>query len=306
MGETPTPDRGRPAQPEASSSRGPPQGVAEWLQLIAGSAGLVVGAAALLTAVLRFACARFYTPLALRPEDVGLGVQDLVIQSLVGLGYVAVLVAIFVLPLIVVGLFAWPYVETRLGRSTTPAGTWLRGVLVLVVAALAGVIGWGWLWLTTTFIPRAPFVLIVVAAMFVAWKAWENQRKTTTARRLGVSDVPLFRRRWPVAIGVTLALAFAAYYPPWLASEDARAVRRGDRVENRPFVPWSALLARVKWARTGKIASPCALYLGQHAGTTFVFLANKQAKARRAATFPTSQVVVVVYPEAMECSDLPR
>src|SRR4051794_8678921 len=79
--------------------------IMRWLPWAGAASAVFVVVGLLATAVARFVSDLFYSRLGLRPEEVGINIQDLVVQSLPGLLYWLTLPLFVLLPLTTAGLW---------------------------------------------------------------------------------------------------------------------------------------------------------------------------------------------------------
>lgn len=274
----------------------------EWLQL--GSAAFV-GVGLITTALLRLACGLFYTPLGTRPEDIGIGFQDVLVQSVSGVIYTFGFVTLTFVPVLVAGHVAlyfaarldkWPH-RTFLQRSRTFAAA-----LALLVAYMTIYLGWTALALRDSGLAT---VVSLIGALWLGRRLWQRSRSATTMILLGrPADRPVFGGRWAITAAITLAVTvtFTAILTIQTANSDAERAQRGNTVERRPFLPWSAIPARVEWSKSRAVAENCALFLGQSGGVTNVYVPTNH----RLVTYPSALVKVSAFQAAPDCSHLPR
>jgi hypothetical protein len=278
--------------------------VEQWFST-AGKFAAVAGA--VLYGVLRLANSFFYSPLGVKPEEVGLSRAEILAQSVTGLLiFLGAFLVLFVVCLgvgILYSTFLGPpirWIRDRIRRAFGhPPGRdrgastsgfedsgWFNAAVGLVVLAAV----------SSVFLPdsvASPLVAtlgLIVAVVIVLVTVQADIR----ARR---------DRRWRRAGAVALAIATLLVLATVLLQgwSDGRAVLDGEvrharfgGVGSMPISSWGADAATVGWIGSGlppdELADPCFLYLGRGDGLVVLF----DPRTRRSLRVPAGDVLVSV------------
>jgi hypothetical protein len=266
-----------------SAEEKPPAGIA---RLVTANPVFVVTALGLiLYGLLRLANSLFYDPLAVKPEEVGLGYAETLSQSAVGV-FIVLLTSLFVLGILFVLLiFFWAWM-----RRGEPGGGKLENLLVAVVVAgiLTGTALHQWVPSHVANVVWA--VLEVLFLLWILYRVWHEVRSGRVKRVLLLAG-----SAFTLSVVLTLATVMLQ------AWGDSRGVRDGQvrHPEFLGFVPfgsWGADAAWVEWVaphppkgfETGR--RRCLVYLGRTNGTAVFYDAS--ARDDKTLRLPSNAVVI--------------
>jgi hypothetical protein len=239
----------------------------------------------ILYGLLRLANSLFYDPLAVKPEEVGLGYSETLSQSAVGVFAVLLTsLALFGIFLVLL-IFGWALVRRGAGEDEGKLDDVLSGVVV--VALLGGAIVRFWV---TSHV--SDVVYAVIEGAFVLWIFYLVWREIRSGRVKRL--VPLAGGAFALSVVLTVA---AVMFQAW---GDSRGVRDGEVRHPEfffiPFGSWGADAAWVEWI----VPDPpkgfargrrrCLLYLGRANGTAVFY----DAKARDDKTLRVPAGAVVI------------
>jgi hypothetical protein len=236
----------------------------------------------ILYGLLRLANSLFYDPLAVKPEEVGLGYSETLSQSAVGVFAVLLTsLAIFGIFLVLL-IFGW-----ALLRRGAPLGEGkLDGLLAGVVAVVLVSGGVVHFWVGSRVSDVVYAVLDGALIVYVVWREIRSGR----VKRL----VPLAGGAFALSVVLTIA---AVMFQAW---GDSRGVRDGEVRHPEfffiPFGSWGADAAWVEWI----VPDPpkgfargrrrCLLYLGRANGTAVFY--DAKARDDKTLRLPASSVVI--------------
>jgi len=291
-----------------------------WKQLVPTNASWWELAGAAITVVFAFrhaAISLFYARFNVSPEEIGLGLTTVALQSavfVVGL-YIAanwLLVAPIVYIYARVGARAGRRLKTRVKRL----GTWLAiGFLLHRATVIVSVIAFFWLVGTKKIGTQQTISLggldlpldsvVVVGFFFAVWLAALGLLNNRLFRKSAAESTPdenrdadrRFALRVTLGVLVPLTMVFIAAPLNW-AVRQAKAVSEGRGVSAPLLAPWQATPATITWLGepsdgvVAKAATHCLMYLGQANGVTVLFDVDDQVTFR----LPTAKLVVFAVP----------
>jgi hypothetical protein len=238
--------------------------------------------------VVRGAYSRFYGPLGLSPDEIGVGYVDLLAQSAIGA---------VALPLVVLLLVSMATVLPLAGIELSHLS------LPKTAAAFVGVVGV----IVLSQIQEAPaqWVFAVgVAGLFVISINGIRKRLASERTVRGRPEGSWWRAALVISTITALLLAAADLLRE--ADRAAELVKRGipahlvlDRVR---LTSWGAEAATLSWTATPvdpalrALSAACLMYLGQSGETLFLYTPNQP----HPATFriPASTAVIRIFPDA--------
>jgi hypothetical protein len=279
------------ADDDAPADRGTLIAVGERLRDVTAVLGV---AAVVLFAVLRFAYERFYSPLGLSPDDLGLGYVDLLSRSsgLLGISVVfAVLFATVVFGAISLGLFAVKGASPS-SRPVRPSVVRISTGALIAVAVYAGAEVGGPAGRRTVELVVFAFIAATFLALLkTGTPAWRRERLGDLVQVAAVS----------AAFGLLLGAGLVNL----VAAEDGDDARAGLSPDSS-WGGWRADAATISWttadvdARLRSRAATCVMYLGTANGTVFVYRPSRTGGT--SLRLPASAVAVEVHPKA-DCVD---
>jgi hypothetical protein len=274
---------------------------------------------------LRYVYARFYSPLGVKPEEVGLGYGEILSQSVMGLLLFSALMFLLLLlitVLVITGAVVWAglFLAVRAGiREDKRIGIAFLGVMAAAVTliVLADAVGWG-----AVLVGFLAVLLIVWLVDLIRSRSSPDDPRadeststpsvprppaTTSGRRRDQSLLASRGWRWSI-IAVFLATVVTVAGTLVLEARGGAArVLRGEAWRSTfagmPMTSMQALPATIVWS-SGTPPSGlqlgddhCLLYLGESAGITVLY----DASAHRTIRLPSSDVIVSVRNEAPAC-----
>jgi len=288
------------ADDEPASRPGPGKLTSPLQGVIAmASAGTVIA-----YVTLRSVYTRFYDPLGVTPEEVGLDQAEVLVRS-AGLVVLIAMLCGVVLYLIALSR-AFFFLNRALPNfyswlNTPPA--WIRAMMGLTAVA----------WVTSGFLPRpqpgitvyGPPALLASSLVlaYVRTRGLRRLRPDITAAagalwRDGRAATRLWRAGFLVGLPLSAVLVLALVW--FLAPAYAERVQEGGSVGDWSTA-WRAQPAGVQWAHQSPTPDPlaarCIMYLGQANGTTVLYDVDTQSVVR----VPTSEVTVVVRTGTERC-----
>jgi hypothetical protein len=274
---------------------------------VADASAVLAIFAVLLYAMLRIAYTRFYGPLGLTPDDLGLGYAQLLAQS--ALGAVALLSLSLAAVATVVAMAVGMTHLVRQDRLSLPiaAPRWVGQVLWLAVGALAGVGSSVW---ALSSDPPAWAIAVMSPAFAAALVVGIDRVRRGLAGELTIRAKPT--RAWWRA-GVLATLIAVGLITTTVLSRQADVgvlvVQGGGAVHpsllHTRIISWGADAATLTWTTNPSdralrsLAGRCLLHLGQFDGTLFLY----SPSAHPPATYrvPAALAVVRILPNA-RCS----
>jgi hypothetical protein len=242
----------------------------------------------ILYGLLGLANSLFYDPLAVKPEEVGLGYAETLSQSAVGVLVVLLTsFAIFGLFLVLL-IFGW-----ALLRRGDPDGDGKLEQLLAAVVVIGILTGTALhLWAPSNVSDVLYPVLEVAFVLWIFYRVWREVRSGSVKRVFLMAG-----SAFALSVALTLILVMLQ------ARDDGRAVRDG-QVRHHPtflgFIPfgsWGADAAWVEWvapdppkAFAAKGRRRCLLYLGRANGTAVFY----DARARDDKTLRAPATAVVI------------
>lgn len=232
--------------------------------------------------VLRVAYDRFYRPLGLSPDDLGLSYFELLAQSAIG----AVAVLTFW------GLVMLVALAVDIGSEGVELGA--RVVAAMVLWVLFVVLG---------VLTDSPVLLYPPVAGAVVTAAILGVRGISRIRSARLAE-----RRWHWVLTAAVIGIFGAGGHTLItkANDDARSVRDGRWAQPAMFgvrfTSWGAEAAKLSWTTNNvdptlrSLADSCVMYLGESDGTLFVY----SPRTPGPATFrvPATAATVRIFPRA--------
>jgi hypothetical protein len=262
----------------------PPVGIAR--SVAANPVFVVTALGLILYGLLRLANSLFYDPLAVKPEEVGLGYAETLSQSAVGV--LVVLLTSFAVFGIFLALLIVFWAWTRRGA---PSGEGKREELLAAVVVIAILTGTALhLWARSNVSDVLYVVLEVAFVLWVFYRVWQEVRSGRVKRVLLMAGSAF-------ALSVILTLALVMLQ----ARDDGRAVRHGQvrrhpTLFSVPFGSWGADAAWVEWVAPdppkgfAKGHRRCLIYLGRANGTAVFY----DARARDDKTLRAPATAVVI------------
>jgi hypothetical protein len=240
----------------------------------------------ILYGLLRLANSLFYDPLAVKPEEVGLGYAETLSQSAVGV-LVVLLTSFAVFGIFLVLLiFFW-----ALMRRGEPGGEGKLEQLLAAIVVIGILTGTALhLWAPSHVSDVLYAVLEVAFVLWIFYRVWQEIRSGRVKRVLLMAG-----SAFALSGALTLALVMLQ------ARDDGRAVREGQVRHPTflgfiPFGSWGADAAWVEWVAPdppkgfAKGRRRCLLYLGRANGTAvFYDIGARDDKTLRA---PATAVVI--------------
>jgi hypothetical protein len=286
-----------------------------WKRLLPTNASWWELAAAAITGVLAFrrlAISSFYARFNVSPEEIGLGLTTVALQSTVlVLGLYIAASALLVYVYARLAARPWRRLGARFKRlHSSKHGRWLViGFLLHRAAVIVSVIAFVWLGpgkidadrvisLGGLHLPLGAAVFSIFVAVWIGLGRLNRPFRESAAESTQDKDRDAdrrFARRVTLWILVPLAISFIAA-PMFWASRDAKAVSEGRGV-SAPSALWQATPATIMWlgepsAVVTEAATHCLMYLGEANGVTVLFDVDYQVTLR----LPTAKLVVLAVP----------
>jgi hypothetical protein len=275
---------------------------------------------------LRYVYARFYSPLGVKPEEVGLGYGEILSQSVMGLLLFSVLMFLLLLiftVLVITAAVVWAgfFLAVRAGiREDKRIGIAFLVVMAVTITlfVLADAVGWG-----AVLVGSLALLLIVWLVDLIRSRSSPDdarpdasQRSTTTPPRRPATPSGRWRDqsllasrglRWSISAVFLATLVIVAGTLVLEARGGAARVLRGEAWRSTfagiPMTSMQALPATIVWS-SGTPPSDlelgddhCLLYLGESSSITVLY----DASAHRTIRLPSSDVIVSVQNEAPAC-----
>jgi hypothetical protein len=271
----------------------PPFGSAEWARPN-GIATLLAGAGVVGYVLLRVATSRFYGPLGVSPEDVGIAYPTVLAQAALGVAFV-------VCSTLFAGGALWGLGLLRQRSRALWAGA-LAAILVLAFVGLAWILPATAPWLAPSY-ALVLFLLLILGGPLVAQVAEIESGARGTADRK-----PDAFRLWLPLLGFGVVIAFSLLF--LTARFDARHVvgegdAANDQIAGVTVFPWQATVAVVHWS--GALPAgieaeqlTCVLYLGRSSDGAVIFTSHADG-SRSLVKVSGDQAVVELYPDVESC-----
>jgi hypothetical protein len=235
--------------------------------------------------IARLCAGRFYGPLGVRPEDLGIGYPGLVERSLGPLAFVALCVLVIVLMVMAVVIMLGPLVAM--------GAAWLRQwPRVFIAACCIGLAALVSAWLLFSTEGRITLLLVIVGTLaFLVYPKIGSVRVAMSVFAL-------------LAVGV---LVVFGYVMGGQASIDADRAMRGVSADGKlfglPAAPWRSDVAYLQWrgeVPRGFQKSLCGLVLGGAGSSTTVYTSDLDG-VRRTLTIDRGDALLQILPDATQC-----
>jgi hypothetical protein len=285
---------------------------------------------------LRYVYARFYGPLGVKPEEVGLGYGEILAQSVTGLLLFSALM--FLLLFITAALFIIAALVWGGFFSTVLADIrrdWRNGLWYLAGLAMVILVGWA---VETFGLGTLIVVWLALVAVAAVVRAIQNRsshnnmrpdesmstpavtskgkQSTTTIRRPPATASGQWQAqslfasrgwRWSIFAAFLVTIVIVAVTLVLEAQGGATRVLRGEAwrstFRGMPMTSMQALPATIAWSSSSPPSGLhlgddyCLLYLGESNGITVLY----DAGAHRSIRLPSSDVIVSVQNEEPAC-----